>query len=79
MCGPTGIGVLHGKKELLDSMPPFLGGGGMISRVTTEGFETADLPDKFEAGTPPIAEAIGIGAAAEFLQEVGLELSLIHI
>ena len=73
MCGPTGIGVLHGKKELLDSMPPFLGGGGMISRVTTEGFETADLPDKFEAGTPPIAEAIGIGAAAEFLQEVGLE------
>ncbi|MCP4940889.1 MAG: SufS family cysteine desulfurase [Planctomycetaceae bacterium] len=73
VCGPTGIGVLHGKEHLLDEMPPFLGGGGMISRVTTEGFETAALPDKFEAGTPPIAEAIGLEAAVEYLGEVGLK------
>lgn len=73
MCGPTGIGVLHGKEDLLESMPTFLGGGGMIQRVTTEGFESADLPDKFEAGTPPIAEAIGLSAAANFLQGLGLQ------
>ena len=73
MCGPTGIGVLHGRESMLDSMPPFLGGGGMIHRVTTSGFEPADLPDKFEAGTPPIAEAIGLAAAADYLEAIGME------
>ena len=73
VCGPTGIGVLYGKQPLLEAMPPFLGGGGMILRVTTEGFEPAELPDKFEAGTPPIAEAIGLAAAVEYLQSIGLD------
>lgn len=72
VCGPTGIGVLYGKERLLEQMPPFLGGGGMINRVTTEGFTTAALPDKFEAGTPPIAEAIGLQAAVEYISEIGL-------
>lgn len=72
VCGPTGIGVLHGKEQLLEEMPPFLGGGGMINRVTTEGFEPAALPEKFEAGTPPIAEAIGLEAAVKYLSEIGL-------
>jgi cysteine desulfurase/selenocysteine lyase len=78
MCGPTGIGVLHGKQQLLEDMPAFLGGGGMILRVTTEGFEPAELPDKFEAGTPPIAEAIGLAAAANFLTGLGLERIAAH-
>ena len=78
MCGPTGIGVLHGREDLLENMPGFLGGGGMIQKVTTDGFETADLPDKFEAGTPPIAEAIGLAAAAKFLQGFGLERIAAH-
>ena len=73
MCGPTGIGVLYGKESLLDAMPPFLGGGGMIHRVTTEGFEPAELPEKFEAGTPPIAEAIGLEAAIGYLESIGLD------
>ncbi len=73
MCGPTGIGVLYGRESMLDAMPPFLGGGGMIHRVTTSGFEPADLPDKFEAGTPPIAEAIGLAAAADYLEAIGME------
>jgi cysteine desulfurase/selenocysteine lyase len=73
MCGPNGIGVLYGKECLLDAMPPFLGGGAMISRVTTSGFEPAELPEKFEAGTPPIVEAIGLSAAVEYLQNVGLD------
>ena len=73
VCGPTGIGVLYGKQHLLEAMPPFLGGGGMILRVTTAGFESAELPDKFEAGTPPIAEAVGLAAAVEYLQEIGLD------
>ncbi len=73
MCGPTGIGVLYGRESLLETMPPFLGGGGMINRVTTSGFEAAELPDKFEAGTPPIVEAIGLGVAADYLESVGLE------
>lgn len=73
MCGPSGIGVLYGKQQLLDTMPPFLGGGGMISRVTTSGFESGDLPEKFEAGTPPIAEAIGLKAAVEYLTDIGLD------
>ena len=63
MCGPTGIGVLYGKRELLESMPPFLGGGDMIRRVTFDGFTANELPWKFEAGTPRIAEAIGLRAA----------------
>jgi len=73
MCGPTGIGVLWARKELLEEMPPFLGGGGMIANVTVDGFTTAAVPHKFEAGTPPIAEIIGLGAAAEYLSDLGME------
>lgn len=73
ICGPTGIGVLYGKQALLDAMPPFLGGGAMIHRVTTGGFEPAGLPEKFEAGTPPIAEAIGLAAAIDYVDAVGLD------
>lgn len=67
--GPTGIGVLYGKRDLLKSMPPYMGGGMMISSVTTEGFTPADAPAKFEAGTPPIAEAIGLHAALDWLTQ----------
>lgn len=73
VCGPTGIGVLFGKADWLDTMPPFLGGGSMIHRVTTDGFEPAELPEKFEAGTPPIAEAIGLEAAVQYLQAIGTD------
>lgn len=73
MLGPSGVGILYGKRELLEAMPPFLGGGSMIRRVRLDGFEPADLPAKFEAGTPPIVPAIGLGAAIEYLHEVGLE------
>lgn len=73
MLGPTGIGVLWGKTELLESMPPFLGGGDMIMQVTKEGFTTNDLPHKFEAGTPAIAEIVGLGAAVEYLEDLGME------
>ena len=73
VCGPTGIGVLYGKAEHLDAMPAFLGGGGMIDRVTTSGFSSAALPDKFEAGTPPIVEAIGLEAAIKYLSKIGLD------
>jgi cysteine desulfurase/selenocysteine lyase len=62
MCGPTGIGVLWGRRDLLEAMPPFMTGGEMIRRVTFEGVEWNDLPAKFEAGTPAIAEAIGLRA-----------------
>lgn len=72
MLGPTGIGVLWGREELLEAMPPFLGGGEMISDVRLDGFTPADLPWKFEAGTPPIAEAVGLGAAVDYLREVGM-------
>jgi cysteine desulfurase/selenocysteine lyase len=78
MLGPTGIGVLVGHTALLDRMGPFLGGGEMISNVTTEGSAWADLPWKFEAGTPPIAEAVGLGAAAEYLMGVGMEAVRAH-
>ena len=78
MCGPSGIGVLYGKETLLDSIPPFLGGGGMIQQVTTTGFKAGDLPEKFEAGTPPIAEAVGLKAAVEYLSAVGLEQISAH-
>ncbi len=73
MCGPTGIGVLWAKMELLDAIPPFLGGGEMIANVTKEGFSTADVPWKFEAGTPPIAEAVGLGAAVDYLNTLGIQ------
>jgi len=72
MCGPTGIGVLYGRKELLESMPPFLGGGDMIKRVHLRSFAPNELPYKFEAGTPAIAEAIGLGAAVDYLAGVGM-------
>ena len=73
MCGPTGIGILYGKRELLEEMPPFMGGGDMIRRVELEGSSWNDLPWKFEAGTPSIAEAIGLGAAVDYLFDVGME------
>jgi cysteine desulfurase/selenocysteine lyase len=73
MLGPTGIGVLWGSEALLDSMPPFLGGGGMIREVRTEGFTPEGLPHKFEAGTPPIAEAIGLGVACDELDRYGMD------
>ena len=72
MCGPTGIGVLYGRKDLLESMPPFLGGGDMIKRVHLRSFTNNELPYKFEAGTPAIAEAVGMGAAVDYLSSVGL-------
>ncbi|MDH3944018.1 MAG: cysteine desulfurase [Anaerolineae bacterium] len=72
MCGPTGIGVLYGKEALLDAMPPFLGGGEMIKRVQLRSFVPNDLPHKFEAGTPAIAEAIGLGAAVDYLSDIGM-------
>ena len=73
MCGPTGIGILYGKRALLEEMPPFLGGGDMILRVTLEGSTWNELPWKFEAGTPSIAEAIGLGAAVDYLDRIGME------
>lgn len=73
MCGPTGIGVLWGREALLDAMPPFLGGGDMISSVQLREFTPAALPHKFEAGTPAIAEAAGLGAAVDYLQAVGID------
>jgi cysteine desulfurase/selenocysteine lyase len=73
MCGPTGIGVLWGTEEILDATPPFLTGGEMIVNVTKEGFTPNELPWKFEAGTPPIAEAVGLGAAVDYLTGLGME------
>jgi cysteine desulfurase/selenocysteine lyase len=73
MCGPTGIGVLYGRKVLLDAMPPFLGGGDMIKRVQLRSFTSNELPHKFEAGTPAIAEAVGLGAAVDYLKSVGMD------
>jgi len=72
MCGPSGIGALYGRRELLEAMPPFLGGGDMIKRVKLRSFTPNELPHKFEAGTPAIAEAIGFGAAVDYLSEVGM-------
>ncbi|WP_328530082.1 cysteine desulfurase [Nocardioides sp. NBC_00368] len=71
--GPTGIGVLWGRRAALEALPPFLGGGEMIATVTMEKSTYAPIPHKFEAGTPPIAEAIGLGAALEYLMHVGME------
>jgi cysteine desulfurase/selenocysteine lyase len=72
LCGPSGIGLLWGREALLDAMPPFLGGGNMIADVRLDGFTTAPLPAKFEAGTPPIIEAVGLGAAIDFLTDLGM-------
>ena len=73
MLGPTGIGVLWGKEELLQAMPPFLGGGDMIRDVRLDGFTPNELPWKFEAGTPPIAEVIGLAAAIDYLDNIGMD------
>ncbi|HXF64047.1 MAG TPA: cysteine desulfurase [Caldilineaceae bacterium] len=78
MCGPTGIGVLYGKRELLEAMPPWLGGGDMIREVKLTGSKWNVLPYKFEAGTPAIAEAVGLGAAVEYLEGVGMEWVRAH-
>ncbi len=78
MCGPTGIGVLYGRKQLLDSMPPYMGGGDMIKRVKLRSFAPNEIPYKFEAGTPAIAEAVGFGAAVQYLQSVGMEAIARH-
>ena len=73
MCGPTGIGLLWARRELLQAMPPWMGGGEMIREVTLEGSRWNELPYKFEAGTPAIAEAVGLGAAAEYLMDLGMD------
>lgn len=73
LMGPSGVGVLYGRRELLEAMPPFMGGGSMIRRVRIDGFEPGDVPARFEAGTPPIVPAIGLGAAIDYLRAVGLE------
>ncbi|NOY30174.1 MAG: cysteine desulfurase [Planctomycetes bacterium] len=73
MLGPSGVGILYGKESLLDAMPPFLGGGSMINEVRLDGFTPAELPAKFEAGTPPIVPAIGMSAAIDYLNQIGIE------
>ena len=73
LCGPSGIGVMWGREALLDAMPPFLGGGNMIADVRLDGFSCAELPAKFEAGTPPITEAVGLGAAIGYLTTLGMD------
>jgi cysteine desulfurase / selenocysteine lyase len=78
MCGPTGIGALYAKERLLEAMPPFLGGGDMIREVHLRSFRANDLPHKFEAGTPAIAEAVGFGAAIEYLTGVGMDAIAAH-
>jgi cysteine desulfurase / selenocysteine lyase len=78
MLGPTGIGCLYGKRELLEAMPPFLTGGDMISRVTFEGATWADIPVKFEAGTPSFVESIGLGAAVDYLSALGMPAVRAH-
>jgi cysteine desulfurase/selenocysteine lyase len=78
MCGPTGIGVLWGRRELLAVMPPFLAGGSMIETVEMSGSTFAAPPARFEAGTPPIAEAVGLGAAVDYLSSVGMDAIAAH-
>jgi len=78
MLAPSGIGVLYGRRELLEEMSPFQGGGSMIRRVTTSGFTPGELPAKFEAGTPPIVPAIGFTAAIDYLDAVGMEAIAAH-
>ena len=72
MLGPLGSGVLYGKLALLEAMPPYMGGGGMIRKVTIERSTYADVPARFEAGTPAVADAVGLGAAVEYLQKIGI-------
>jgi cysteine desulfurase / selenocysteine lyase len=76
--GPTGIGVLYGKREWLEKMPPYQGGGEMINEVRCEGITYNEPPHRFEAGTPPIVEAIGLGAAVRFMMELGRERIQAH-
>jgi len=78
MCGPTGVGVLLARSELLEAMQPFLGGGEMILDVTKEGFRPNTVPHKFEAGTPPIAEIVGLGAAVRYLEGLGMDAVRAH-
>ena len=78
MCGPTGSGVLFGRAELLEKMPPFLGGGDMIRKVTLRNFSSNNIPHKFEAGTPSVAEVIGLGAAVDYLQTIGMDAIAAH-
>ncbi len=73
MCAPSGIGVLYGRETILQAMPPFMGGGDMIKKVSLRSFIPNELPQKFEAGTPAIAEAIGFGAAVQYLENIGME------
>ena len=78
MLGPTGIGVLWGRRALLEELPPFLGGGEMIGVVRMEGSTWAEVPHKFEAGTPPIAQAVGLGAAVDYLTGIGMDRVAAH-
>ncbi|MGW4398459.1 cysteine desulfurase [Amycolatopsis nivea] len=78
LCGPTGIGVLWGRKDLLAQLPPFLGGGEMIETVRMEGSTYAAPPHRFEAGTPPIAQAVGLGAAVDYLSALGMDRIAAH-
>ncbi len=78
MCGPTGVGALYGRADLLESMPPFLGGGDMIKEVKLRSFRPNTLPHKFEAGTPAIAEAVGFGAAVDYLTKIGMTSITAH-
>jgi cysteine desulfurase/selenocysteine lyase len=78
MCGPTGIGVLYGREELLAAMPPFMGGGEMIRKVYLRSFTPNELPHKFEAGTPAIAQAIGLGTAVDYLSSLGMDAIAAH-
>ncbi|MEU4224854.1 SufS family cysteine desulfurase [Nonomuraea sp. NPDC026600] len=78
MCGPTGIGVLWGRHELLEALPPFLGGGEMVETVSVDAMHYAAPPLRFEAGTPPVAQAVGLGAACDFLSEIGMDAVAAH-
>ncbi|MPZ69611.1 MAG: SufS family cysteine desulfurase [Actinobacteria bacterium] len=73
MCGPTGVGILYGREDLLEEMPPFQGGGEMIREVWADHATWAEVPQKFEAGTPNVAQAVGLGAAIEYLEEIGMD------
>ena len=76
--GPSGIGALYGKAELLDAMPPFMGGGEMIKDVTLDGVSYGEAPHKFEAGTPPIVQAIGLGVALDYMDSIGRDKIAAH-
>ena len=72
MCGPTGIGGLYGREEILENMDPYMGGGSMINEVRLDGFSCSEIPEKFEAGTPNIAHAIVFGVVTEYLTNIGM-------